>query len=70
MKQLSLQPDPHMAWIYDPNHPDYHSDKARDLRERRRAALAAMPQVMKDQAAFNDAISEKSTAGSVGVSDV
>jgi hypothetical protein len=53
---LSLQPDEHMRWIYDPNHTDYHTDKARDLRGRRQRALESMPASERDQASFNDAM--------------
>ncbi len=52
--RLSLNPDPHMAWIYDQSHPDYYSERAKDLRERRAAALRSAPQWMKDAAYCND----------------
>lgn len=54
MKRLTLQPDDHMRWIYDLTHPDYNSDEARDLRERRRAAMQNAPQWMIDEARMND----------------
>lgn len=47
MNRLSLNPDNDMKWIYDPRHPDYHSDMARDLRERRSRAIASAPQWMR-----------------------
>jgi len=55
MTRLSLNPDPWMAWIYDPAHPDYHSAEAKDLRARREAAIRNAPQWMKEEAAYNDA---------------
>ena len=55
MKLLTLEPDPHMRWIYDYTHPDYNSDMARDLRERRAAALRSCPRWMIQEARMNDA---------------
>lgn len=46
MKKLSLEPDDHIKWIYNPSHPDYNSDEAKDLRERRAAALRSCPEWM------------------------
>lgn len=54
MKLLSLEPDEHMRWIYDPSHRDYNSDRARDLRERRQAAMRNAPRWMIDEASTND----------------
>ena len=51
---FSLEPDPWMRWIYDHRDPRYHSDEARDLRDRRAAALRSCPQWMLDSAALND----------------
>lgn len=52
--RFSLEPDEHMRWIYDFRHPDYNSDRARNLRDRRAAALRSCPQWMLDDAALND----------------
>lgn len=49
-KRLTLDPDEHMRWIYDPSHPDYNTDQARDLRARRDAALQAAPRWMLEEA--------------------
>ena len=54
MKKLSLKPDADMVWIYNCYHPDYNSEQAKDLRERRRQALASCPQWMKEEARMND----------------
>lgn len=54
MDRFSLEPDEHMQWIYDPRHPDYHTDYARDLRERRANALSQVPQWMFWDAFRND----------------
>lgn len=54
MKHLSLDPDEHMKWIYDPSHPDYNSDHAKWLRERRSRALANAPRWMAEEASYND----------------
>jgi hypothetical protein len=54
MKHLSLEPDPHMRWIYENAHPDYNSDYAKDLRARRQAALNSAPQWMIEEARMND----------------
>ena len=56
MKTLSLEPDEHMRWIYDPSHRDYDSDRARDLRERRDAAMRGAPEWMRREAELNDLI--------------
>lgn len=53
MSRFSLEPDPDMAWIYDPSHPDYH-DQGADLRERRAAALRVCPAWMLRDALLND----------------
>ena len=55
MKRLSLDPDEHMKWIYDPRHPDYYSPRAKWLRDRRAAALASAPRWMIADAMVNDA---------------
>ena len=52
--KLSLEPDPHMRWIYDYTHPDYNSDRAEDLRERRHRAMQGSPQWMIEEARLND----------------
>lgn len=52
--KLSLEPDEHMRWIYDARHPDYHSDYAKSLRERRANALNQCPQWMFWDAWEND----------------
>ena len=49
---FSLQPDPHMEWIYDPKYRD--DPRARDLRERREAAIRSAPKWMIDAAIAND----------------
>jgi len=54
MKRLSLEPDPDMRWIYDYTHPDYNSDRAKSLRERRASALRNAPQWMIEEARMND----------------
>lgn len=54
MKMLSLEPDEDMRWIYDYTHPDYNSDQARYLRERRDRALRNAPQWMIEEALLND----------------
>lgn len=51
---LSLQPDPHMSWIYDYGDPRYNDPATRDLRDRRWAALRAAPQWAHDLAFSND----------------
>ena len=56
MKRLTLNPDEHMRWIYDPSHPDYNSDRAKDLRERRARALRNAPEWMIREAQLNDAL--------------
>ena len=43
MKRLSLEPDEHMKWIYDYKHPDYDTEMARYLRDRRSRALSTVP---------------------------
>lgn len=53
---LSLEPDPDMRWIYDPSHRDYHTDRAKDLRERRAAAMRNAPEWMVREAELNDAL--------------
>lgn len=59
--RLSLDPDQNMRWIYDYTHPDYNSDRAKDLRERRAAAIRNAPEWMVREAQLNDAI--RSTGG-------
>lgn len=59
MKKLSSKPDPLMAWIYDRDHPDYDSDKAKDLRIRRENALSACPKWMIREAECNDNLGDK-----------
>lgn len=49
-KRLTSQPDERMKWIYDMYHPDYHSDRAKDLRTRRWLALNSLPEWMKHEA--------------------
>jgi len=51
---LSLEPDEHMRWIYDPRHPDYNTARAKDLRKRRAEALNQCPAWMFKEAALND----------------
>ena len=53
---LSLEPDEHMRWIYDPYHIDYNSERAKWLRERRAHAIANAPDWMRWEAQFNDAM--------------
>lgn len=53
-RQLSLEPDDHMKWIYNPSHPNYNSDQAKDLRERRAAALRSCPEWVLLDAYLND----------------
>ena len=61
MKLLSLEPDPDMRWIYDYTHPEYNSDRAKSLRERRAAALQNAPRWMIEEARVNDALRPPST---------
>jgi len=58
---MSLEHEEHMRWIYDPSHPDYNSERAEWLRQRRSAALASAPEWMIREAQLNDAIRMKST---------
>lgn len=53
---ISLEPDPWMAWIYDQSDPRYHETATVDLRERRAAALRSAPRWMIETAAINDAL--------------
>jgi len=53
MENPSLQPDEHMKWIYDTTHPEYNSDRAKDLRARRQAALNSCPRYMIEEAYIN-----------------
>ena len=59
--KLTLEPDPHMRWIYDSSHPDYNSDRAKDLRERRRVAMQNAPRWMIEEARLNDNLRPSST---------
>lgn len=59
MKMLSLEPDEDMKWIYDYLHPEYHSDRAKDLRNRRDSALRHAPQWMIEEARMNDIMRKK-----------
>ena len=52
--KLSMKPDAHMKWIYNTLHPDYNSDMAKDLRERRCRAIANAPEWMRREAYVND----------------
>ena len=54
MERFSLEPDEHMKWIYDSKHPDYNTDMAKDLRNRRANALSQCPQWMIWDALLND----------------
>lgn len=54
MENLSLDPDEDMRWIYNYSDPRYHSEQAKDLRERRALALRMCPQWMLDMAYIND----------------
>lgn len=56
MKQLSLEPDDHMKWIYDHRHPDYNTDRAKHLREARFMAIHNAPEWMKREAEMNDTL--------------
>ena len=56
MKELSLEPDEDMRWIYDPSHHDYYSDMAKSLRDRRSQAISSAPQWMIREAEMNDAL--------------
>lgn len=53
MKELTLDPDEHMRWIYDPRHPDYNSPMAEHLRAMRSAAIASAPEWMRQMAAIS-----------------
>lgn len=48
MKKLTDQPDPWNAWIYDKSHPEYNSERAKDLRMRREKSLAAVPRWIRE----------------------
>lgn len=61
--KLSLEPDKRMRWIYEYTHPDYNSDRAKDLRERRAAALRNAPKWMIEEARLNDSLRPASTRG-------
>lgn len=52
--KLSLEPDEHMRWIYDYTHPDYNSERAEWLRERRMSAMQHAPRWMIEEARMND----------------
>ena len=52
--KLSLNPDPHIRWIYDYTHRDYSTAYAEDLRRRREAALRNAPRWMVEEARMND----------------
>lgn len=58
MKKLSLKPDADMAWIYENNHPDYNSARARYLREARSSAIRFAPQWMIEDARINDLLDD------------
>ena len=51
---ISLDPDNHMEWIYDQNHPDYYSDRAKHLRDARDRAIRSAPEWMIRVAEMND----------------
>ena len=51
---LSMKPDPEMAWIYDTRHPEYDTPRVRDLRARREHALASCDLRLRQQAIEND----------------
>lgn len=53
---LYLERDDNMRWIYDPSHPEYNSDHAKWLRERRSMAITIAPEWMKREAQLNDAM--------------
>lgn len=53
--KLSYHPDPCNAWLYDPSHPDYYSERAKDLRARRERAILSAPLWMREIARLNDA---------------
>lgn len=59
--RLSLEPDEHMRWIYQNGHPDYNSDRAKDLRERRHRAMQNAPRWMIEEARMNDNLKRQST---------
>jgi len=59
MKMLSLEPDEDMKWIYDPSHPDYYSDRVKDLRNRRDSAIRNAPRWMIEEARMNDIMRKK-----------
>ena len=46
VKKFSLEPDDHMKWIYDPQHPDYNAKHAEYLRKRRAHAMSIAPRWM------------------------
>ena len=52
--KLSLEPDAYMAWIYENNHPDYNTPRAKHLREARSLAIRSAPQWMIEEARLND----------------
>lgn len=54
MTKFSLEPDEHMRWIYDARHPEYNTDYAKSLRERRSNALTQVPSWMFYDAFKND----------------
>ena len=50
---LTLNPDPHLEWIYDPSHKDYNSPMAKDLRDKRARTIHNAPEWMKRDAELN-----------------
>jgi hypothetical protein len=59
MKMLSMEPNEDMRWIYDNAHPDYRSERAESLRERRAAAIRSAPRWMIEEAQMNDILREQ-----------
>lgn len=58
MKMLSLEPDEDMRWIYDYTHPNYNTDRAKSLRNKRNSALRHAPRWMVEEARLNDILRE------------
>lgn len=61
MKSLSMEPDPDMRWIYDHTHPEYNTDRAKWLRERRSRAIQGAPEWMKRMAQGDDVLRRDTT---------
>lgn len=62
-KRFSLDPDPWNEWIYDPQNPEYSSDKAEYLRGARARALSNAPKWLLCEALVNDTEADQYETG-------